>query len=276
MTPAPVTPISPFRAEHLEAIAKALADTSRGLTGPEIGHTLAKCGIVDPDPSGQTTKWKRLYNALGDHQNSKGYGNHVVAFIHKAMSPARWTGKSNLFDDVRADLNRALAFSGLTLFESGEVKHTTTASTLKEAGQRAGRLRNQLELRNVHADVLTFCKAELLQDNYFHAVLEATKSVANKIRTRSGLTSDGANLATSAFALGQSGKPLLAINPLTTDTHRSEQAGFTNLLIGLFGTFRNPTAHGEKIYWPIDEQDALDILSLVSLVHRKIDNARKL
>ncbi len=36
--------------------------------------------------------------------------------------------------------------------------------------------------------------------------------------------------------------------------------GFTNLLIGLliglFGTFRNPTAHAEKIYCPISEQDA--------------------
>ena len=40
--------------------------------------------------------------------------------------------------------------------------------------------------------------------------------------------------------------------------------------------FRNPTAHAEKIYWPIGEQDALDILSLVSLVHRKLDDARRL
>jgi len=266
----------PFRGGNLEAIAKALAHTSKGLSGPEIGHVLTECRVDDPDPKGTMTKWKRLYSALGTHQNAKGTGNHVVGFIHKAMNPARWAGKSAAFEEVRADLNRALAFSGLMLTESGHVKHTTTASTLREAEERAGRLRHQLELRKVHADVLTFCKAELLQDNYFHAVLEAAKSVANKIRTRSGLTSDGGTLATSAFALGQSGKPLLAINPLTTDTHRSEQTGFANLLIGLFGTFRNPTAHGEKIYWPIDEQDALDILSLVSLVHRKIDNARKL
>ena len=46
-----------------------------------------------------------------------------------------------------------------------------------------------------------------------------------------------------------------------------------NLLKGLFGTFRNTTAHAPKIAWPIDKQDALDILSLVSLVHRRIDSA---
>ena len=55
-----------------------------------------------------------------------------------------------------------------------------------------------------------------------------------------------------------------------------KQKGFVNLLVGLFGVFRNPTAHAEKIYWPIGEQDALDILGLVSLVHRKLDTTQRL
>jgi uncharacterized protein (TIGR02391 family) len=46
-----------------------------------------------------------------------------------------------------------------------------------------------------------------------------------------------------------------------------------NLLKGLFGTFRNTTAHAPKITWDIEEQDALDILSMVSLVHRRLDKA---
>jgi uncharacterized protein (TIGR02391 family) len=124
-------------------------------------------------------------------------------------------------------------------------------------------------------DVLCFCRAELVQRDYFHAVLEASKSVADKIRTLSGLASDGAELVQSAFGQGPVG-PILAINPLSTDTERSEQRGFVNLLVGLFGTFRNPTAHEARIYWPVDEQDALDILSLVSLVHRKLDRAHRL
>ena len=51
----------------------------------------------------------------------------------------------------------------------------------------------------------------------------------------------------------------------------SEQNGFMHLLKGIFGTFRNTTAHAPKITWNIDEQDALDILSTVSLIHRKLD-----
>ena len=78
----------------------------------------------------------------------------------------------------------------------------------------------------------------------------------------------------AAFGQAQGG-PILAINPLSTDTERSEQRGFVNLLVGLFGTFRNPTAHAPRIYWPISEQDSLDILSLVSLVHRKLDKATR-
>ena len=86
------------------------------------------------------------------------------------------------------------------------------------------------------------------------------------------MTNDGAELAIKAFSIGKKGVPILAINSLITDTEKSEQTGFLNLLLGLFGTFRNTTAHAEKLYWPINKQDALDILSLISLIHRKIDS----
>ncbi|MEM1451095.1 MAG: TIGR02391 family protein [Planctomycetota bacterium] len=263
---------SPFTGDALEAIAKVLADTHDGLSGSEIGHVLAQCRVEDTDPT--MTKWKRLYNALANAQNRQGHGAMVVGFIHKAMKPARWRGKSAEFDDMRANLNEALAFTGLALGEDGELHKVQAARTVAEAEERADLLRGKLKARGVHDDVLRFCRAELLQRNYFHAVLEATKSVADKIRTMSGLSCDGAELVQAAFGQGQAG-PVLAINTLATDTERSEQRGFVNLLVGLFGTFRNPTAHEARIYWPIDEQDALDILSLVSLVHRKLDGARQ-
>ncbi len=265
--------VPPFSGEHLEAISKILADTDTGLTGSEIGHTLTKCGISDV--SSDMTKWKRLHNALVTHQNKKGYGNHVVAFIHKCMNPVSHASSPGYFEMKRAELNTVLAFSGAMLGEDGKLRPVRAATTISEAEERAGTLRTALERRSVHADVLKFCRAELLQENYFHAVLEASKSVANKIRNKSGLTNDGADLAKDAFSLGKSGIPGLAINPLSTDTEKGEQKGFMNLLIGLFGTFRNPTAHAEKLYWPIDEQDALDILSLISLIHRKLDNTKK-
>ena len=128
----------------------------------------------------------------------------------------------------------------------------------------------QLRGRNVHPDVLAFCRAELLQMNYFHAVFEATKSVADKIRARTGLTSDGAQLVDEAFGMGK-GTPALAFNLLRTPTERSEHSGLAMLTKGTFGTFRNTTAHAPKVSWPVDLDDALDLLTLASLLHRRID-----
>ena len=78
-------------------------------------------------------------------------------------------------------------------------------------------------------------------------MFEAMKSIAAKIRRISGLTSDGADLVNQAFSLGKDCRPILAINLLKTETDKGEQRGFANLLIGLFGTIRNPAAHNPKV-----------------------------
>jgi uncharacterized protein (TIGR02391 family) len=78
----------------------------------------------------------------------------------------------------------------------------------------------------VHADVLRYCKAELLQENYFHAVFEATKSIAAKIRDLSGLASDGAELAQSAFGLPKDGTPpVRQVSSSRAIRHRVLQSG---------------------------------------------------
>jgi len=261
----------PFPQEQIEQISKVLGATSMGLKGSEIGHLLKSCGISDVDP--KNTKWKRLYNALVEEQNKKQYGNHIIGFIHHAMKPARYTSSEDTFQWRREHLNMALSFIGLNVGEDGKIRRTERVSNISDAKKKANRLKAELEKRNVHPDVLKFCKAELVVDNYFHSVLEAVKSIAEKIRTKSQLTCDGVKLIQDAFSLGQSETPLLAINGLQTKTEKGEQKAFVNLLIGVFGMFRNPTAHEPKIQWVIDENDALDILTLASMIHRKLDIA---
>ena len=101
----------------------------------------------------------------------------------------------------------------------------------------AGMLRKALVERRVHTDVIQFCKAELLADNYFHAVFEATKSVAKKLRKKTVLTSDGAELVRCAW-VGKADYPRLAFDSLSTESERSEQSGLMKLIIGLFDAFR--------------------------------------
>jgi len=178
-----------FSEASLEAICNVLGDTSEGLTGSEIGRLLRQCGIADPYPG--DTKRHRLREALLNRQRQDRCGNTVVAFLHAAMDPVRYTDEAGTFEQLRHRLNKALAFAGLTLTERGRLARISAARTLDGAEERAHRLRGQLERRNVHTDVLGFCRPELVAEDYFHAVLEATKSVADKVRQKAGLRSDG-------------------------------------------------------------------------------------
>ena len=260
----------PFRSGDLEALCKVLADTDTGLTGSEIGHTLAQIGVIDTDPT--MTKWIRLHNALSDNQNKRQDGNRVLSFIAKALQPTRSINNRDQYDLMLRGVNIVLAFHGLEFRDDGKFHTIKPVSTLSEAEKRAQKFTTSVSNRNLHKDLLRFCKAELLQDNYFHAVLEATKSVASKVRSMTDLNSDGAQLIDDAFG---GPDPILRINTFKTDTEKSEQRGFTNLAKGLFGTFRNPTAHAPKIEWNLQEQDALDLFTLASYVLRRIDNSHK-
>ncbi|MFZ0931452.1 MAG: TIGR02391 family protein [Syntrophobacteraceae bacterium] len=262
--------VPPFGSEQLKTISKILADV---VSHAEMSLLLQECKT--PDPSPDLSKPKRLFNAFAELQNERQFGNHVVVFINKVMNPVQYTSDPTLFDHRRERLNMVLAFSGLHVSEGGKVCRVPKASNLQEAMERASRLHAALVNRNVHADVLRFCRAEFLQENYFHAVFEAMKSIAAKIRELSGLSADGAQVVEQAFGLGKSGVPILAINKLATETDKGEQRGLANLLIGLFGTIRNPVAHNPKIEWDMNEQDALDILTIASLVHRKLDNCHR-
>lgn len=226
--------------------------------------------IADVSPS--TTNWKRLFNALVETQNKHQVGNHLIMSVNRAMNPVSYASKREAFEWRRDGLNVVLAFSGFCVRETGKVARCDPATTLTDAQARAGRMRGALMQRNVHVEVLRYCRAEIIQQNYFHAVLEAVKGVAERIRQDTGLTTDGADLVTAAFGVKA---PLLALNSLTTDSEKSEQKGFTQLLVGLFGMVRNPLAHALKITWLMPEQDALDVLTMVSLIHRKLDSAVK-
>lgn len=259
--------VKSFDLATIESLSRVIGEF---LSGSQITKFLGECAI--DDPGFNTTKWRRLYDSLSLKQESDRCANNIVNFIHHVMRPSRHFDKKNEFDEAREQLNRVLSFEGLELEETGVVKPVSKTTTIAEADARALKLKQNLLSREVHQDVLSFCKAELLVDNYFHAVFEATKSIAEKIRTKTGLDLDGAALVDEAFAF-KSRIPHLAINSLQTESERSEQKGFSNLLKGVFGTFRNTTAHAPKVTWVIEELDALDILSTISLIHRRLDKS---
>jgi uncharacterized protein (TIGR02391 family) len=263
--------VEPFEDVHIEAIARVLGDTDSGLTGSEIGRLLAQCNI--PDPSPDRTKRHRLASALGERQRRDGAGNCVLQFIQKALNPVRFVSAPETFEPMRSSINEVLSFSGLRLTEEGSLQPRAPAKTLSDAAARTKRLRDEMLRRGVHGEVLRFCLPDLLQQDCFDSVFEATKGLGERIREMTGLEEDGAALVDRAFGLGQSGLPMLAFNSLRTQSERSEQSGLASLMKGVFGTFRNPAAHTPKIRWPVPEPDALDLLTTLSLIHRRLDNA---
>ena len=149
------------------------------------------------------------------------------------------------------------------------------AETLSEARCRAMRLRSQLVDRGAHPRLLRYCVAEIDDDNYFHAVLEGSKSLADEIRVRTGRTEDGGKLIDAVFEIGKRGHPLLALTNMSTDTERSRQTGLANSLRGVFGSLRNPTAHEPKIASTMGEQDAVDERCHMSYLHRRLDECHE-
>ena len=88
-----------FSQSELEAIAAALANTSEGLSGSEIGHILSLLRMKDPDP--MMTKWKRLHNAFVERQNKSGNRRAILQFIREAMKPARYARQPARFEPLR-------------------------------------------------------------------------------------------------------------------------------------------------------------------------------
>lgn len=265
--------IPPFSQAQITAIAKVLGETDGGLKGTEIAHYLAICKI--PDVAPDITKWKRLHDAFCMFQNEHQVGNHIVVFINKVMEPALYTKSPEIFRKRQADLNMTLSLCGLRLNASGQVVRVPKTETLDQAVAVAARMKAELERRGVHQEVLRFCNAEVLAENYFHAVVEAMKSVTSRIRALSGLDGDGSALVDAAFGFSLPRLPVVAINGLDTSTRQGEQRGFINLLKGIYGTFRNPVSHEAKIEWEMTEQDALDLMTTISLIHRKLDRAQR-
>ncbi|WP_243317706.1 TIGR02391 family protein [Geothrix paludis] len=252
-----------FPASLLEGLAKVLGECG---SGTDISRIIASCGWEDD--SGESTKWKRLYALFMARQSQDRCANHILSFIRTFLSPSRFVGRQDEFDAHRRELNAVLAFAGLDFGADGEFRPVKAAKTIPEAEERARVLRSKLHGRPIHPEVTRYCRAELLQENYFHAVFEAVKGLFQRIREMSGLSLDGAALVDKAFS---SERPHLAFNTLRTETEQSEHKGFAMLLKGAHGAIRNPIAHGPKILWQ-GEDDAADYLTFLSMLHRKLDN----
>lgn len=239
------------------------------MTGSEISRVLTRVGIQDN--SGASTKWRRLEYAFTERQNCDRAGNAILRFIQEVLAPVNYVQNQDTFEDRRSRLNGILSFSGIQYRADGQFERITVAKTIDDAQKRVQSILPKLRQRGVHGRVLQYCTEELLKENYFHAVFEATKSLADRVRQMTNLEGDGTTLYDKAFSTSM---PYLVLNKLQTESERSQQVGFCLMLKGINSMVRNVTAHTPKIKWIIEEDEAIDILTTISFLHKNLDNCQ--
>lgn len=124
--------------------------------------------------------------------------------------------------------------------------------------------------RGFHSEVTRHAQKLFLESNYFHAVFEVAKAYNKQVREKAQSTKDGHPLMMDVWGWE---KGVLKITACKTDTDKNVQDGIKFLSAGLMQAIRNPTAHEPAVDWPISKQDCLDILSFLSFLFRKLDDA---
>lgn len=253
-----------FNIYQIEAISRILGEE---VNGSQLSDIFSLCNIVDTyDSNG--TKWRRIYYSLIERQKKDHCGNNIANFILNVINPARYSNDPERHASLLLELNKILILNGFELDKDCIFTSVKPARNPSEAEQRLDKIKNKLRGRNIHKEVLKYCQIELLQDNYFHAVFEASKGLIQRIREITGLNSDGSRLIDEAF---NTTNKWLCFNKLETQSEISEHNGFVMLLKGCYSAIRNPMAHEPKILWE-GEEDVADYLTLISMLHRKLDN----
>lgn len=249
---------------EIEVLARIVGEC---MTGSQMNNIFHECGIVDT--SKESTKWKRIFYTFRSQQENDGSSNAFLNFIKKSLSPVRFvSGDNGNYEKILAEINKPLLLMGFEMTNEGKLKKSVAATTISEVERRTRNLVSELQKRHIHSDVVKYCKEEYLQENYFHAVFEAAKSLSEKVREKTGFQEDGSSLFNTAFSINN---PKLALNLLQTSTEKNLQNGLKEMLNGVTHMVRNVTAHELKVKWVVNEQDAIDILTTISFLHKQLD-----
>jgi uncharacterized protein (TIGR02391 family) len=94
---------------------------------------------------------------------------------------------------------------------------------------------------------------------------EVNECVKRIVKDTTGKELDGAGLMTTAFSPAAS---IIALNPLQSESDRSEQQGYMQIFAGAMTGIRNPKAHGNL---NPSSRNALHLICLASLLMYKLD-----
>jgi len=255
----------------IEKITEILGEL---VTGAKITKILAKYNWKDHDTESGvrliSTKRKRLETSMiyeiKQHQSVK----PLFQLIQEIMNPIYFNNDKDNWNKNLKDINFVLGFYGYELSDGGKIRAIEATTTFTEAVKRSQSLIEKLKAQGVHENVIKYCSPELLNENYFHAILEASKGVLERIRSLTNSSLDGNTLINEAF---KTKNPAIVIegNRLENDNEKSQYQGLKSLLNTICYIYRNPTAHSPKLFNEKSESDAITAFILISLAHQQLD-----
>ena len=251
-----------IRDSAIKQLSRLLAENS---TGSDISDMFSSLSLEDC--TGESTKWKRLYGTWQALQQRHQHADDVVKCIEYLLDPVHFVDEHAEYDQLRSATNKILAFAGLKCETNGKVERVPHAQTLDEAAAFAERVLQRSEHRSLHPEVRRHCAAEMFANDPMHAIFEATKGFAQRLRDLSGVDADGADLVGQVFG---GDDPKLKLSARDTRTEKGEHRGYMMLAKGCFMAVRNPVAHVHREHWQ-GEEDVADHFALLSLLHRRLD-----
>lgn len=272
-----------FTEQNLRNISSIIADTNKGLSKSELQRFLSESRIELLDDGNYSNgisykiglnKRDWLYNCFANEINKNKSYNKIMLFINKVINPINYTNieKREKYNFIFEELNKILLLIGYEINKEGKIIEVERSTTLDEVDRRTNSLKKKLYDRNIHFEVRKYCEKDYLRKDYFDAIFEATKGLAERVRLISGLSSDGNELFQTAFSIKD---PYIILNKLSTESEKNEYNGLKEILIALFHLVRNPLAHTPKIHWRTEEEKALDILTIISFAHKYLDECSK-
>lgn len=215
------------------------------------------------------TKWKRLYNAIAINKNKTHSNIALIKIIEWIMSPSLYIDQQETFNEAKDNLNKRLSFIGLELFPNGKLQSRSIATTLDEANQTVSKLKRDLQRFNIHPQILAFCRPEIINEDLFHLIFEASKCLMVELRNLSSLATDGNTLVNQCF---DGNNPLIVMNKLSTADEKSEHKGVQSLLNAIVYLYRNPKAHHLKHFSNDTYQSTLEALIVISRARYALEN----
>lgn len=252
--------------QDIELISKILCEE---ITGSQITTMLTTLRL----PIGDTTqtKWRRLSEILINACYQRKSLRPIFDSVEYVCLPSKYIDNPNDWSNLLRNINKVLIFKGFEINDAGKVVIIQKVTSFKDAQLRLKSLKERMKDLDIHPLVLKYCSEELLKENYFHAILEASKGIFFRIREMSGSTLDSGKLIEECF---NKKDPTIIINgnKIQSDGELSAYQGLKHLLLSIAQLYRNTNAHSLKLYNPNDINDAVTALTLMSLAHNLLDN----